>query len=87
MKKLKRVYTQNIDNLEEIIGLELWNFESVKNCQAQVVQLHGKLANLQCKVFTNVYSFTMIFLQKEKLQIALHVKKENSQGKNKETET
>ncbi|CAG8533658.1 558_t:CDS:2 [Gigaspora margarita] len=47
MKKLKRVNIQIINNLEEIIGLELWNFERVKNCQAQVVQLHETLANLQ----------------------------------------
>ncbi|CAG8781800.1 3491_t:CDS:2, partial [Gigaspora margarita] len=48
MKKLKRVYTQNIDNLEELVGLHVdWQFERVKNYQAQVVQLHGTLANLQ----------------------------------------
>ncbi|RIB02320.1 hypothetical protein C2G38_2291749, partial [Gigaspora rosea] len=40
------------------VGLELWNFGSIKNCQAQVVQLHGTLANLQCRVCTNIYSFT-----------------------------
>ena len=58
MKKLKRVYTQNIDNLEEKAGLEVWNFEKLKRCESQVVQLHGTLANLQCKLCTNVYSFT-----------------------------
>ncbi|RIB24366.1 DHS-like NAD/FAD-binding domain-containing protein [Gigaspora rosea] len=46
LKKLKRA------------GLEFWNFEKFKRCQAQVVQLHGTLANLQCNVCTNVYSFT-----------------------------
>ncbi|CAG8791164.1 34489_t:CDS:10, partial [Gigaspora margarita] len=36
MKKLKRVYTQNIDNLEELVGLDVdWQLKSVKNCQAQ----------------------------------------------------
>ncbi|CAG8801229.1 8406_t:CDS:1, partial [Racocetra persica] len=44
MKKLKRVYTQNIDNLEELMGLHVdWQFEKVKNNKAQVVQLHGTL--------------------------------------------
>ncbi|CAG8745810.1 8222_t:CDS:2, partial [Racocetra persica] len=60
IKKLKRVYTQNIDNLEKKAGLEFWNFENFKHCQAQVVQLHGTLANLQsftqeyCDIFTKV---------------------------------
>ncbi|CAG8789246.1 11450_t:CDS:2, partial [Dentiscutata erythropus] len=58
MKKLKRVYTQNIDNLEEKAELEVWNFEKLKRCKSQVVQLHGTLANLQYKLCTNVYSFT-----------------------------
>ncbi|KAF0405619.1 DHS-like NAD/FAD-binding domain-containing protein [Gigaspora margarita] len=58
MKKLKRVYTQNIDNLEEKAGLEVWNFEKLKRYESQVVQLHGTLANLQCQLCTNVYSFT-----------------------------
>ncbi|RIB07910.1 hypothetical protein C2G38_2213064 [Gigaspora rosea] len=44
-----------MDKLEEIIGLELWNFESVKNCQAQVVQLHGTLANLQLILYSDNY--------------------------------
>ncbi|CAG8753755.1 12947_t:CDS:2, partial [Gigaspora margarita] len=59
LKKLKRVYTQNLDNLEELVGLHVdWQFEKVKNCKAQVVQLHGTLTNLQCNICTNVYSFT-----------------------------
>ncbi|CAG8502366.1 6231_t:CDS:2 [Dentiscutata heterogama] len=32
--------------------------EAFYNFMAQVVQLHGTLANLQCNVCTNVYSFT-----------------------------
>jgi NAD-dependent SIR2 family protein deacetylase len=44
MKKLKRVYIQNIDNLEELVGLDVdWQLE---NCQAQVIQLHGTMAKL-----------------------------------------
>ncbi|CAG8841084.1 34108_t:CDS:2, partial [Gigaspora margarita] len=58
MKKLKRVYTQNIDYLEEKAGLEVWNFENFKHCKPQVVQLHRTLANLQCMLCANVYSFT-----------------------------
>ncbi|CAG8856058.1 10406_t:CDS:2, partial [Gigaspora margarita] len=28
MKKLKRVYTQNIDNIEELVGFDVnWQFE------------------------------------------------------------
>ncbi|KAF0506646.1 DHS-like NAD/FAD-binding domain-containing protein [Gigaspora margarita] len=58
MKKLKRVYTQNIDNLEELVGLEVdWQLERVKHCQAQVVQLHGTMAKLRCSACTNNYSF------------------------------
>ncbi|CAG8664550.1 42500_t:CDS:2 [Gigaspora margarita] len=48
-----------MDNLEELVGLHVdWQFEKVKNCQAQVVQLHGTVTNLQCNFCTNVYSFT-----------------------------
>ncbi|CAG8617057.1 17414_t:CDS:2 [Cetraspora pellucida] len=62
MKKLKRVYTQNIDSLEEVVGLNVdWQFERVKNYQAQVVQLHGTMANLRCNVCTNIYPFTQQF--------------------------
>src|SRR5690348_8432290 len=58
MKKLKRVYTQNIDNLEELIGLHIdWQFEKVKNNKAQVVQLHGTLEKLQYNLCTNIYHF------------------------------
>ncbi|CAG8560874.1 34468_t:CDS:2, partial [Racocetra persica] len=36
MEKLKRVYIQNIDNLEELVGLHVdWQFEKVKNNKAQ----------------------------------------------------
>ncbi|CAG8699974.1 23443_t:CDS:2, partial [Racocetra persica] len=36
MEKLKRVYTQNIDNLEELVRLYVdWQFEKVKNNKAQ----------------------------------------------------
>ncbi|CAG8654247.1 1335_t:CDS:2, partial [Cetraspora pellucida] len=60
MEKLKRVYTQNIDNLEELVGLHVnWQFEKVKNNKAQVVQLHGTLAKLRCNVCTNIYDFTL----------------------------
>ncbi|CAG8534627.1 6412_t:CDS:10, partial [Racocetra persica] len=42
MKKLKRVYTQNIDNLEELVEFDVnWQFERVKNCKAQ----EGKAPN------------------------------------------
>ncbi|RIB18250.1 DHS-like NAD/FAD-binding domain-containing protein [Gigaspora rosea] len=59
MKKLKRVYTQNIDNLEELVGLDIdWQFERVKNCKAQVVQLHGTLSKLRCNACTNICPFT-----------------------------
>ncbi|RIB07040.1 DHS-like NAD/FAD-binding domain-containing protein [Gigaspora rosea] len=59
MKKLKRVYTQNIDNLEELVGLDIdWQFERVKNCKAQVVQLHGMLSKLRCNACTNICPFT-----------------------------
>ncbi|CAG8740150.1 3277_t:CDS:2, partial [Gigaspora margarita] len=35
LKKLKRVYTQNLDNLKELVELYIdWQFEKVKNCQA-----------------------------------------------------
>ncbi|CAG8730223.1 21209_t:CDS:2 [Gigaspora margarita] len=53
-----KLYTQNIDYLKEKAELKVWNFEKFKCCQAQVVQLHGTLANLQCKLCTNVCSFT-----------------------------
>src|SRR6185437_11175457 len=59
MKKLKRVYTQNIDNLEELVGFDVnWQFERVKNCKAQVVQLHGTLSKLRCNACTNICPFT-----------------------------
>ncbi|RIB00964.1 DHS-like NAD/FAD-binding domain-containing protein [Gigaspora rosea] len=85
MNKLKRVYTQNIDNLKEEVGLKPWNFE-IKNCQAPVVQLHGTLANLQCSTCTNVYSFTkniVIFSRKLKCQVATNVKRKKTLGLNK----
>ncbi|CAG8752713.1 10963_t:CDS:2, partial [Cetraspora pellucida] len=60
MKKLKRVYTQNIDNLEELVGLHVdWQFENVKKNKPQVVQLHGTLAKLRCTVCTNICDFTL----------------------------
>ncbi|CAG8668227.1 2020_t:CDS:2, partial [Racocetra fulgida] len=44
-------------NLEELVGLHVdWQFE---NNKAQVVQLHGTLEKLQCKVCTNIYEFTL----------------------------
>ncbi|CAG8732741.1 10830_t:CDS:2, partial [Racocetra persica] len=62
MEKLKRVYTQNIDNLEELVGLHIdWQFEKVKNNKAQVVQLHGTLAKLRRNICTNIYDFTLQF--------------------------
>ncbi|CAG8796259.1 27028_t:CDS:2, partial [Gigaspora margarita] len=92
MKKLKRVYTQNIDNLEEKAGLKFWNFEKFKRCQAQVVQLYRTLANLQCNVCTNVYSFTQeycdIFTKGEIPNCTECEKREykrNLQGKRKHT--
>ncbi|CAG8677967.1 10140_t:CDS:2, partial [Cetraspora pellucida] len=58
MKKLKRVYTQNIDNLEALVGLHVeWQFEKVRNNRAQVVQLHGTLSKLRCNACTKLYSF------------------------------
>ncbi|RIB17267.1 DHS-like NAD/FAD-binding domain-containing protein [Gigaspora rosea] len=40
MKKLKRICAQNIDSLEELVGLNVdWQFERVKNYQAQ--QFHN----------------------------------------------
>ncbi|KAF0487814.1 DHS-like NAD/FAD-binding domain-containing protein [Gigaspora margarita] len=60
MKKLKRVYTQNIDNLEELVGLDVdWQFERVRNCKAQVVQLHETLSKLRCNACTNICPFTL----------------------------
>ncbi|RIB01407.1 DHS-like NAD/FAD-binding domain-containing protein [Gigaspora rosea] len=60
MNKLKRVYTQNIDNLEEEVGLNVdCQFERVNNCKAQVVQLHGTLSGLRCNACTNFCPFTM----------------------------
>ncbi|CAG8533724.1 561_t:CDS:10 [Gigaspora margarita] len=42
MKKLKRVYIQNIDNLEELVGFDVnWEFERVKNCKAQIFKEGG----------------------------------------------
>ncbi|KAF0480819.1 DHS-like NAD/FAD-binding domain-containing protein [Gigaspora margarita] len=59
MKKLKRVYIQNIDNLEELVGFDInWQFERVKNCKAQVVQLHRTLSKLRCNACTNICPFT-----------------------------
>ncbi|CAG8525967.1 12855_t:CDS:2 [Racocetra fulgida] len=56
--KQELLYTQNIDNLEELVGLEVdWQLERVKHCQAQVVQLHGTMAKLRCSACTNNYSF------------------------------
>ncbi|KAF0550642.1 DHS-like NAD/FAD-binding domain-containing protein [Gigaspora margarita] len=49
---------KNIDYLEEKAEIEVWNFKNFKRCKPQVVQLHGILANLQCKLCANVYSFT-----------------------------
>ncbi|CAG8683583.1 12317_t:CDS:2, partial [Dentiscutata erythropus] len=60
MKKLKRVYTQNIDNLEELAGLHVdWQFERVSSCKAQVVQLYGTLSKLRCNACTNICPFTL----------------------------
>ncbi|RIB07346.1 DHS-like NAD/FAD-binding domain-containing protein, partial [Gigaspora rosea] len=58
IKKLKRVYTQNIDNLEELVGLNVdWQLKKVKHCQALVIQLHGTMAILRCSACTKTYSF------------------------------
>ncbi|CAG8729070.1 735_t:CDS:1, partial [Acaulospora morrowiae] len=58
MKKLTRVYTQNVDNLEELVGLNVdWKFEKVSKCAAQVVQLHGTMSSLRCSSCTNNYPF------------------------------
>ncbi|CAG8479647.1 6561_t:CDS:1, partial [Gigaspora margarita] len=34
-----------------------WQLEKVKNCQAQVIQLHGTMAKLRCDVGSNIYPF------------------------------
>ncbi|RHZ47124.1 hypothetical protein Glove_590g24 [Diversispora epigaea] len=58
MKKLTRVYTQNVDNLEESAGLKVdWKLEKITKCSAQVVQLHGTMARLRCTNCTNNYPF------------------------------
>ncbi|RHZ88534.1 hypothetical protein Glove_22g121 [Diversispora epigaea] len=58
MKKLTRVYTQNIDNLEEPAGLLVdWKLEKVTKYKGQVVQLHGSMERLRCMNCTNDYPF------------------------------
>ncbi|CAG8481484.1 9424_t:CDS:2, partial [Cetraspora pellucida] len=84
MKKLKRVYIQNIDNLEELVGLHIdLQFEKVKNNKAQVVQLHATLEKLQCKVCTNIYEFMLqyckIFKQNKVPKCTRYEEKENVQ--------
>ncbi|CAG8844945.1 399_t:CDS:2, partial [Gigaspora margarita] len=62
MKKLKRVYTQNIDNLEKLVGFDVnWQFERVQNCKAQVVQLHRTLSKLRYNTCTNICLFILQF--------------------------
>ncbi|CAG8478789.1 19780_t:CDS:2 [Gigaspora margarita] len=34
-----------------------WQLEKVKNCQAQVIQLHGTIEKLRCDVGSNIYPF------------------------------
>ncbi|CAG8775843.1 3096_t:CDS:2, partial [Gigaspora margarita] len=79
MKKLRRVYTQNIDNLKKLVGLDVdWQFERVKNYQAQVVQLHGSLKNLQYNVCTNIFLLRrniIVFSSKVERQIAPNMKR------------
>ncbi|CAG8854420.1 24586_t:CDS:2, partial [Gigaspora margarita] len=38
---------------------ELIQFERVKNCKAQVVQLYGTLSKLRCNACTNICLFTL----------------------------
>ncbi|RHZ54343.1 hypothetical protein Glove_428g90 [Diversispora epigaea] len=59
MNKLTRIYTQNIDDLEQRIGLNAdWKIEKVSKCATQVVQLHGTMSRLKCCRCTKEYPFT-----------------------------
>lgn len=58
LKKLTRVYTQNIDNLEEPAGLIVdWKLERVTKYKSQVVQLHGSMKRLKCTSCTKDFPF------------------------------
>lgn len=66
--KLLRCYTQNIDGLEEHLGLEMSSSKSdltasftSKWRNYDVVQLHGDLNTLSCTLCFNVYSWSRPF--------------------------
>ncbi|CAG8497109.1 7112_t:CDS:2 [Ambispora gerdemannii] len=53
--KLVRVYTQNIDNLEESVGLNVnWQADSRG---AKVIQLHGSMEELKCNSCNENFEF------------------------------
>ncbi|CAJ0904408.1 906_t:CDS:2, partial [Entrophospora sp. SA101] len=58
-KKLVRVYTQNIDNLEEVAGLAT---DSIiikpSNCTIKAIQLHGTMKFLKCSACSEMYEFS-----------------------------
>ncbi|KAG9287694.1 hypothetical protein G9A89_004097 [Geosiphon pyriformis] len=59
--KLIRVYTQNIDNLEESVGLNVnWRADSRG---AQVVQLHGTMERLKCNSCTESFIFAQKYCE------------------------
>nr|CAG8524713.1 8230_t:CDS:2 [Entrophospora candida] len=58
-KKLVRVYTQNIDNLEEVAGLATDSIViKPSNCTTKAIQLHGTMKFLKCSACSEVYEFS-----------------------------
>ncbi|CAJ0844332.1 8493_t:CDS:2 [Entrophospora sp. SA101] len=59
--KLVRVYTQNIDNLEEVVGLQtISNIKATTKCSAKVIQLHGTMKSLKCDACSNIVGFESV---------------------------
>ncbi|CAG8610602.1 2374_t:CDS:10 [Ambispora leptoticha] len=88
--KLLRVYTQNIDNLEESVGLNVnWQADSRG---AKVIQLHGSMEELKCNSCNESFEFEVyhceIFKQGESPECPACEERESErqrQGKRKHT--
>ena len=52
--KLLRCYTQNIDSLEVLLGLDC----DLNNVDADVIQLHGDMDKVVCNICKSVFEFS-----------------------------
>jgi NAD-dependent SIR2 family protein deacetylase len=60
--KILRIYTQNIDGLEDKVGIPLVEAPHHKHIQGGHVRLHGTLQELLCRTCSRMTPFTQFYL-------------------------